>query len=50
MTVLKNAFDAAYQIGNVPISLFGYTITLWQVGLFAAFGGLIMWFIRRLME
>lgn len=50
MHVIKYAFDAVYEISNVPIDLFGYTISLWNVFLFGVLGSLIFWFFKKLME
>jgi hypothetical protein len=50
METLKNAIDTVYAIANIPIELFDYTISLWNVILFVLFGGLIAWFFRGLMK
>ena len=50
MEWLYMAFYSFYQIANTPIDLFGYVITLWQVFMFALFGGLIIWFLKNIFE
>lgn len=50
MIYIKQIIELLYYIANIPIEVFGYIITLWQLLIFALIGGLFAWFIRRLFD
>ena len=50
MDIIKRIFEVVYEIANIPVQLFDFTITFWQIFIFSVFGALIVWFIRKLFE
>lgn len=50
MDYIKRIYEIAYEIANIPIQLFDYTITLWQIFIFVVLGTMLVSFIRKLFE
>lgn len=50
MEYISSIFYYIYYIANLPIVIFSYTITLWQILLYGLFGALIIWFIRNVFN
>lgn len=50
MDWIEAGFFYGYQIMNIPIDLFGFTISLWEVFLFIIFGSLFIWFLKNIFN
>lgn len=50
MDTIQRIFAFMYDIANMPINLFGYNITFWNVILFVMFGGLLIAFVKKLFN
>ena len=38
---------ATVDIFKIPFTIFGFTISFWQIFLFSAFAGIVAWIIRE---
>lgn len=50
MEDLRMTFEATLGVFKVPFTLWGYTFTFWEVFLWTAVAGLLLWFVGRLFD
>lgn len=50
MEDIYNFFSAVIQLFKIPMNVYGYVFTFWDVFLFTAVVGLIMWFVGSLFN
>lgn len=50
MYIFKVIFDVCYWILSIPISLFGFQITLFNVVVYTAVGSLLVFVLFRLLR
>lgn len=41
--------SSVWNMLNIPINIFGYSISLWNVAAFVIAGGVVMWAIGRVL-
>lgn len=50
MTYLLAFFERIVDLFNIPMTIYGWTFSFWDLFLFSLFGGIIAAFIGRLLN
>ena len=50
MENVKAMFDATLAVFKIPITIYGFTFSYWNVFLFVIVAGIVLSFIRRLFN
>lgn len=50
MENVKAMFDATLAVFKIPITIYGFTFSFWNVFLFVIVGGMVLAFIGRLFN
>jgi len=50
MADLQLVFKTLYRVFNIPIYLFDFCFTFWQLFIFAVVGGMIVSFVKKLFN
>lgn len=50
MEVIAYAYDCIMKIVSIPITLFGFTFTLWNLFIFVIFAGVVIYWIKNMFE
>lgn len=49
MEDLKALFDACVELMQVPFTIYGFTLSWWDIWIWSMIAGLILWFIVRFL-
>ena len=49
MDIISMLLASVWDMLNIPIDVYGYSISLWNVAAFVIAGGLVMWAVGRVL-
>ncbi len=49
MDLIRVWLSCVWKFFNIPITIFGYTFTFWQIILFGALGGIFAMIVKKLI-
>lgn len=50
MGTMKQIIDSCYELLSINMNIFGYNVSLWNVFMFSAVAGIVLWVLYRLFK